>query len=100
VDGTSERAWDRSLREELEALERRLDGPDPVRPGFGAHPGIAAVLTFFWPGLGHLYAGRLAAALGWFLGTATAYWLFFVPGFLVHALCIWFAYRAAEATRG
>ena len=86
--------------EELEDLERRLDGPEEVRVRRLPSPGIAAVLAFFWPGLGHLYAGRLTASLGWFVGTAVAYWLFFVPGFVVHAFCIWSAYRAAEDCEG
>ena len=95
MDGTADRRGGWSLRDELEDLERRLDAPGEVRVRRLPSPGIAAVLSFFWPGLGHLYAGRLAAAVGWFVGTAVAYWLFFVPGFLVHAVCIWSAYRVA-----
>ena len=64
------------------------------------HPGIAAVLSFFIPGLGQLYAGRLMAAALWFLGTALAYWAVLLPGFLAHALCIWSAYHSAKHWRG
>ena len=96
MDGTADRRRGFSLRGELEDLERRLDAPDEVRVRRLPSPGVAAVLAFFWPGLGRLYSGRLAASLGWFVGTAFAYWLFFVPGFVVHAFCIWSAYRAAE----
>lgn len=95
MDGTADRGRGWSFEEELENLERRLDAPDEVRVRRLPSPGIAAVLAFFWPGLGHLYAGRLVASVAWFVGTALAYWLFFVPGFLVHAICIWSAYRAA-----
>jgi TM2 domain-containing membrane protein YozV len=59
-------------------------------------PGIAAVLSVVVPGLGQLYAGRLLAGALWFLGTGFAYWAVLVPGFLVHALCIWSAYRSAQ----
>ena len=38
--------------------------------------------------------------LAWFFGTAVAYGLFFVPGFLAHALCIWSAYRLTERDGG
>lgn len=59
-------------------------------------PGIAAVLAVFVPGLGHVYAGRLLAGAVWFLATSFAYWAILVPGFLLHAINIWAAYRAAE----
>lgn len=100
MDGTADRRRGWSLRDELEDLERRLDEPGELRVRRLPSPGIAAVLSFFWPGLGHLYAGRLTASLAWFFGTAVAYWLFFVPGFLVHALCIWSAYRVTEQGGG
>lgn len=58
--------------------------------------GIAAVLSVLLPGLGHVYAGRLMAGAAWFLATTFAYWAILVPGFLLHALSIWSAYRAAE----
>jgi TM2 domain-containing membrane protein YozV len=59
-------------------------------------PGLAAVFSVFLPGLGQVYAGRLGAGALWFLGTTFAYWAILVPGFLVHALCIWSAYRSAK----
>jgi hypothetical protein len=59
-------------------------------------PGIAAVLAVLLPGLGHVYAGRLLAGAIWFLATSFAYWAILVPGFLLHAINIWSAYRAAE----
>ena len=59
-------------------------------------PGIAAVLAVILPGLGHVYAGRLFAGAVWFLATTFAYWAILIPGFLLHAINIWAAYRAAE----
>jgi TM2 domain-containing membrane protein YozV len=58
--------------------------------------GIAAVLAVLVPGLGHVYAGRLTAGAVWFVATTFAYWAILIPGFLLHALNIWSAYRAAE----
>jgi len=58
-------------------------------------PGIAAVLSVVVPGLGQLYAGRLPAAALWFIGTAVAYSAVLLPGFLVHAFCVWSAYKSA-----
>lgn len=63
------------------------------------HPGIAAVLSVVAPGLGHVYAGRLLAGAVWFLATGFSYWALILPGFLVHALSIYFAYRAALSWR-
>ena len=59
-------------------------------------PGIAAVCSVVVPGLGQVYAGRLLAGGLWFLGTAAAYSMVLVPGFLVHALCVWSAYHSAK----
>jgi hypothetical protein len=46
--------------------------------------------------LGHVYAGRLLAGAVWFLVISFAYWAILVPGFLLHAISIWTAYRCAE----
>ena len=62
--------------------------------------GIAAVLAVLVPGLGHVYAGRLMAGAVWFVVTTFAYWAILVPGFLLHAINIWSAYRAAEEAEG
>jgi TM2 domain-containing membrane protein YozV len=70
-------------------LEREFAAPRP--PG----PGISAVLSVLIPGLGQVYCGRLLAGGLWFLGTALAYSAVLLPGFLVHALCVWSAYRSA-----
>ena len=69
---------------------------DEVRLRRLPSPGIAAVLAVFVPGLGHVYAGRLLAGAVWFLATTFVYWAILVPGFLLHAINIWSAYRAAE----
>jgi len=58
-------------------------------------PGIAAVLSVVIPGLGQVYTGRLLAGGLWFLGTCFAYSAVLVPGFLVHGLCVWSAYKSA-----
>ena len=72
------------------------DGDRPRLPS----PGIAAVLSVLIPGLGQVYSGRLLAGALWFLATGLAYWAILVPGFLVHALCIWSAYASARDWTG
>lgn len=59
-------------------------------------PGIAAVLSAFVPGLGHVYAGRMGAGLLWFLATGLGYWAIVIPGFLIHVASIYYAYKAAK----
>jgi len=56
-------------------------------------PGVAAVLSVLIPGLGQVYGGRLLAGAVWFLATSFCYWAILLPGFIVHALCIWSAWR-------
>ena len=62
-------------------------------------PGVAAVLSVLIPGLGQVYTGQLGAGAVWFLGTMFCYWAPLVPGFLVHALCVWSAYQNARDFR-
>jgi TM2 domain-containing membrane protein YozV len=73
---------------------------DDLSPRRAPQPGIAAVLSVLLPGLGQVYCGRLLAGGLWFLATGFAYWAILVPGFLVHALCIWSAYHSALSWRG
>jgi TM2 domain-containing membrane protein YozV len=77
----------RLVERELSAISTRPRAPSP---------GVAAVLSVLLPGLGQVYAGRLGAGALWFLGTMFAYWAILIPGFLVHAVCIWSAYRSAR----
>jgi TM2 domain-containing membrane protein YozV len=63
-------------------------------------PGVAAVLSVLLPGLGQVYNGRLLAGALWFAGTSLAYWAVLLPGFIVHAFCVWRAYRGARIWRG
>ena len=84
------------MRDEFDSTDRWLEDPGEVRVRRLPSPGIAAVLSIFWPGVGHVYTGRLMAGLAWFVGVALAYWLFFFPGLLPHMICVWAAYRAAE----
>ena len=58
-------------------------------------PGVAAVLSVVVPGLGQVYGGRLLAGGLWFLGTCFAYSAVLLPGFVVHAVCVWSAYKGA-----
>jgi len=75
-------------------FEDELDHELIVRRG--PSPGIAAVLSVLIPGLGQVYNGQLLGGAVWFLATSLAYWAILVPGFLVHAFCVYSAYRGAE----
>jgi len=56
---------------------------------------LAAVLTVWIPGAGHLYAGRFAAAILWFLVVGAGYALI-LPGLILHLFCIASAASAAR----
>ena len=64
------------------------------------NPGIAGVLSVLIPGLGQVYNGRLFAAVCWFLGASIGYSTILIPGFAIHALSVWCAYRGASEWRG
>ncbi len=51
-------------------------------------PGVAALLSLFIPGAGHLYKGKVAEGIGLFVGTIFGYFLFIVPGLIIHLVAI------------
>jgi TM2 domain-containing membrane protein YozV len=57
-------------------------------------PGIAAVLSFFIPGLGQIYKAQIARGILVFLMTVGGYALFVVPGIIMHLIAI------VDATQG
>jgi TM2 domain-containing membrane protein YozV len=56
---------------------------------------LAGLLSVWLPGAGHLYAGRLFAAIVWFLAVGAGYVLI-VPGLILHLFCIFSAASAAR----
>ncbi len=67
-----------------------------ARPVRHASPLLAAVLSVWVPGAGHLYAGRFAAAVLWFLIVGMGYVLI-LPGLVLHLLCIASAASSAHS---
>ncbi len=51
---------------------------------------LAGLMSLFVPGLGQLYKGHVMWALFWFLFVAAGY-VFLLPGFVLHVLCVYFA---------
>lgn len=63
-------------------------------------PGVAALLSFFIPGLGQLYKGRIGTGAIWFIAVLIGYALFVVPGFILHIICIVTAAQGNPYQRG
>ena len=64
---------------------------------------IAAVCSFFWPGLGQLVQGRIIAAFLFFAFTGACYGvgaILFFPLFIALPLHLWSIVNAARYTRG
>lgn len=51
-------------------------------------PGIAALLSFVFPGGGQMYKGQVGAGLLWFIFVVIGYCLFLIPGMALHLVCI------------
>jgi hypothetical protein len=67
----------------------------PYREVRHASPLVAAGLSMFVPGAGHLYAGRVIAAFLWFLVVGAGYALI-LPGLVLHLFSIVSAAAAAN----
>ena len=52
------------------------------------HPGVAAVLSFFIPGVGQMYKGQIGQGFAWLFFTLLAYAIVGIIGFIVHIFCI------------
>ncbi len=50
------------------------------------NPGVAMALSFFWPGVGQMYAGNISRGLGWMFGTWVGYAMLLVPGVVLHIM--------------
>jgi hypothetical protein len=51
-------------------------------------PGVAALLSFFIPGAGHIYKGDAVIGILWLIFTVLGYFLFVIPGVILHLICI------------
>ena len=58
--------------------------------------GVAALLSLFWPGAGHIYCGEVGAGIGWMMATFIGYVAFIIPGVILHVCCIVAASNTAK----
>ncbi|MBI4133556.1 TM2 domain-containing protein [Candidatus Uhrbacteria bacterium] len=79
------------LSPELRQLQHQTQHRPP-------NPGVAAVLSVFLPGLGHIYLGQFGIGLALMFITPLGYLFFIVPGLLLHIFAIYSAYRDASVT--
>ena len=63
-------------------------------------PGVAAVLSFFVPGLGQLYKGQAIGAIMWFVLVGLGYLALCVPGLILHLFCVLGALSGNPWTEG
>lgn len=58
-------------------------------PGYARwSPGVAALLSFIWPGLGQMYKGQVINGIAWMLLVITGYFALIIPGVVLHLFCI------------
>jgi TM2 domain-containing membrane protein YozV len=63
-------------------------------------PGLAAVLSFFVPGLGQLYKGQILNGIVWFFVVGVGYLALILPGLVLHLFCILGALSGNPWTEG
>jgi hypothetical protein len=54
-------------------------------------PGVAALLSLIIPGAGQMYKGQVGAGLLWLIFVVGGYFLFIIPGVILHLICIFSA---------
>jgi TM2 domain-containing membrane protein YozV len=60
-------------------------------------PGVAALLSFLWPGAGQIYARHVGAGIGWMFFVVIGYLFFLLPGLILHIACIFSAASYARS---
>jgi TM2 domain-containing membrane protein YozV len=63
-------------------------------------PGLAAVLSFFVPGLGQLYKGQILNGIVWFFAVGMGYVALILPGLVLHFFCVLGALSGNPWTEG
>jgi TM2 domain-containing membrane protein YozV len=63
-------------------------------------PGLAAVLSFFLPGLGQLYKGQILNGIVWFFLVGMGYVALILPGLVLHFFCVLGALSGNPWTEG
>jgi TM2 domain-containing membrane protein YozV len=59
-------------------------------------PGLAAFISFLLPGAGQMYGGKIMKGILWLIAGVLGYWLWVVPGVIIHICCIVNAYKAIQ----
>ena len=52
------------------------------------NPAVAAILSFFFPGVGQMYKGQIGSGVLWFIFTIIGYMLVVIPGLIIHIACV------------
>jgi len=63
-------------------------------------PGLAVVMSFFIPGLGQLYKGRIGRGAAFFVGTFIGFFLLVFPAVIVWVWGMVDAYKGPHASEG
>jgi hypothetical protein len=63
-------------------------------------PALAAVLSFFLPGLGQLYKGQILNGIAWFFMVGLGYMALILPGLVLHFFCVLGALSGNPWTEG
>lgn len=75
--------------------------PPPYYPNVQVwNPAIAAVLSFFLPGLGQIYKGSTGSGILWFFAVGIGYLMLIIPGLVLHLICIITATSGDTTRRG
>lgn len=59
-------------------------------------PGLAAFISFLLPGTGQMYGGKVGKGIIWLMAGILGYWLWIIPGIIIHIWCIVNAYKTIQ----
>lgn len=74
------------LDPEIKAAREKQASPQIITEKW--NPGVAALLSFFLPGVGQMYKGDVGSGILWLIAVIIGYILLIIPGIILHIFCI------------
>jgi TM2 domain-containing membrane protein YozV len=75
------------LDADIKAAREKQNQPQYVRPQQW-NPAVAAILSFFIPGVGQMYKGDVGTGIIWLIVVVIGYIMLVIPGLILHIICI------------
>ncbi len=97
INGKKKIFYEQFQSEQAEAIRPSVEARPNSEARSDFNPGVAALLSLIIPGAGQIYKGSLVVGLAWLMFTIVGYFIFVLPGLVIHLLSIFNAYNSPRS---